>query len=93
MALIDDVKLALRIKNNALDSDITDLIDACKIDLSMAGVEIVVDTDPITKQAIKLYCKGSFGYDDNSEKFMKAYESLKIAMALCGDYKEGDPIV
>lgn len=86
MALIDDVKMALRIKNNAFDSDITDLIDACKLDLGMAGVEKVVETDAITKQAIKLYCKGSFGYDENSEKFMKAYESLKISMALCGDY-------
>lgn len=87
MALIDDVKVALRVKNNALDSDITDLIDACKLDLGMAGVEIVEEADAVTKQAIKLYCKGSFGYDENSEKFMKAYESLKIAMALCGDYK------
>lgn len=90
MALIDDIKLALRIKNTAFDSEITDLINASKIDLSIAGVEVVDETDAVTKQAIKLYCKASFGYDDNSEKFMKAYEGLKISMALCGDYKESD---
>lgn len=88
MALIDDVRTSLRTKSNALDSEITDLIDACKLDLGMAGVEVIEETDTITKQAIKLYCKGSFGYDENSEKFMKAYESLKISMALCGDYKK-----
>ena len=87
MALIDDVKLVLRIKTTAYDTEITDLIAMAKVDLSVGGVEVVTDTEPLTKQAIKLYCKAHFGYDDNSEKFAEAYESLKISMALCDDYK------
>lgn len=87
MALIDDIKLSLRIKNNAYDMEIQDLIDACKIDLNIAGVQEVDETEPLTAQAIKLYCKGNFGYDENSEKFQQAYESLKIVMALASDYK------
>lgn len=88
MALIDDVKMSLRIKNTAYDSEITDLIAMAKVDLGMAGLKVVVETEPLTKQAIKLYCKANFGYDDNSEKFAQAYLNLKQSMALCGDYNE-----
>ena len=87
MLLIDDIKLSLRIKNTAYDKEIQDLIDACKIDLNIAGVQEVDETEPLTAQAIKLYCKGNFGYDENSDKFQQAYESLKIVMALASDYK------
>jgi hypothetical protein len=85
--MLEKVKLALRIKNSAYDADIQDLIDACKVDLSMGGVEIIEETDPITAQAIKLYCKGNYGYGENPQKFIEAYEKLKQSMALCGDYK------
>jgi hypothetical protein len=87
MALIDDVKMSLRIKNAAYDTDIQDLIDACKVDLSISGVEIIDEAEPLTTQAIKLYCKANFGYDENSDKFKQAYESLKVVMALSSDYK------
>jgi len=87
MALINDIKLSLRIKNTAYDTEIQDLIDACKIDLGISGVQEIDETEPLTAQAIKLYCKGHFGYDENSEKFQQAYESLKIVMALASDYK------
>lgn len=87
MALIDNVKLSLRIKNSAYDSEITDLIDSCKADMKISGIAKIEETDPLTAQAIKLYCKGSFGYDENSEKFIAAYANLKIAMALSGDYE------
>jgi uncharacterized protein involved in exopolysaccharide biosynthesis len=38
LAIIDDVKLALRISNMAFDSEITDLIDAAQSDLLLSGV-------------------------------------------------------
>lgn len=87
MALIDDIRLSLRIKNTAYNAEITDLIAMAKVDLSIGGVETVIDTEPLTKQAIILYCKANFGSDENAERFNKAYQALKIAMALCGDYK------
>lgn len=87
MALIDDIRLSLRIKNNAYDTEIQGLIDACKIDLNIAGVQKVEESEPLTAQAIKLYCKGNFGYDENSENFQQAYEGLKIVMGLSSGYK------
>lgn len=88
MALIEEVKTALRIRNTAFDDEIQGLIDACKLDLSIAGVKVIKEDEPLTNQAIKLYCKANFGYDDNSEKFAEAYLNLKQSMSLCGDYNE-----
>ncbi len=88
MALIDEVKVALRIRNTAFDGEIHGLIEACKVDLSIAGVKVINEVDPLTKQAIVLYCKGNFGYDDNPERFLQAFNSLKQSMSLCGDYNE-----
>lgn len=85
--MVEKIKLALRIKNDAYDDEIQDLIDACKVDLSVGGVETVDDDDALISQAIKLYCKGNFGYDENSQKYIDAYEKLKQSMTLCGDYK------
>ena len=85
--MLEKVKLALRIKSNKLDEEITDLIEACKIDLGLSGVKRIKDTDPLIQQAIKLYCKANFGLDNkDSEKYQKSYEMLKISLSLCGDY-------
>ena len=49
--MLEKVKLALRIKSNKLDGEITDLIGACKIDLSIGGVRNINDDDPIIQRA------------------------------------------
>lgn len=87
MALLTEIKLALRIKSDDFDAEITDLIEMAKKDLSIAGVIQIVETDPLVKQAVKLYCKGNFGYDENSERFQLSYLNLKQSMSLCGDYQ------
>lgn len=85
--MLDKVKLALRIKNTKLDIEISDLIEACKIDLSISGVKKIEETDPIIQRAIILYSKANFGLDNkNSEKYQKAYDLLKQSLKLCGDY-------
>lgn len=85
--MLDKVKKVLRIKSDKLDDEILDLIEACKIDLSISGVKKIDETDALVIQAIKLYCKANFGLDNNdSEKYQKSYDMLKNSMALCGDY-------
>lgn len=39
MAMIDDVRSAVRISNTAYDGEITDLIYAAKMDLTLSGVD------------------------------------------------------
>lgn len=85
--MLEKVKLALRIKSNILDSEINDLIEACKIDLSISGVKKIEESDPIIARAIILYCKANFGLDNKeSEKYQNSYNLLKQSLSLCGDY-------
>lgn len=92
--IIDDIKRDLRIKSDSLDGEITALIGAAKSDMFLAGIntDIVTDTgdiDPLIYMAIKLYCKGNFGYDDRGEAFKEAYENLKLALSCAAKYSDG----
>lgn len=85
--MLEKVKLSLRIKNNKLDLEINDLIEACKIDLSICGVRKVDENDPLIQRAIIIYCKANFGLDNkDSEKYQRSYDLLKQSLSLCGDY-------
>lgn len=97
MALIDDVKVALRISNTAYDLEIKDLIDAGKSDLRLAGVFFVDETEkdtlvllnPLIKRAIIIYCKANFGYENlDADRFQDSYVMLKQHLSLSGDYRE-----
>ena len=82
---------AVRVSRSATsEEEVTLLIQAAGADLNRRGVNIVDPEDPLTKQAIKLYCKGHYGYDKDSERFQKAYEALADGMSLSGDYEGGD---
>lgn len=85
--MLEKVKLALRIKINSFDNEIEDLIEACKIDLSMSGVKKINEDDVIIQRSIIVYCKANFGLDNkDSEKYQKSYDLLKQSLSLCGDY-------
>lgn len=85
--ILEKVKLALRIRSNAYDIDIYDLIESAKLDLSISGVKKIDEEDPLIQQAIKTYCKANFGLDNkDSEKYQKAYDMKKQHLSLCGDY-------
>jgi hypothetical protein len=86
MALIDDAKIALRLKTSAYDTEIAPMIDACKHDLKLAGVNVVEEADPLIQRAVILYVKANFGSNPDSEKYQKSYEMLKCSLAVAGDY-------
>lgn len=75
----------MRISHNKLDDSITDDIESCKTELQMAGV-YCKDTDQLLQKACELYVKWQNDYGGKGEQFEKAYNKLKDAMALCGDY-------
>ena len=92
--MLDKVKTALRLKTSAFDGEIDGLIDACKADLSLAGIKIKekpprakkwVD-DPLVVRAVILYCKANFGFNEDSERYRRAYDLLKTALCLAGEY-------
>lgn len=96
MALLDDVKKVLKITNVENNTEVQDLINTAKLDLKIKGVydSLIIDSDPLIKQAIILYCKASFGFNNpEAERFMKAYESLRLSLLLSGDYNGANNVV
>lgn len=90
--MLVSVKDALRVSGVDLDGEIQDLIDGAKADLSLSGVERtkILDTDPLIKRAVILYCKAQFGYDDPkiADRFQQSYTSLKQHLTLSAEYTE-----
>ena len=84
--MLDAVRLALRLTTTAFDHEITDLIEACKIDLKLAGVVRIEDSDPLILRAVTLYAKAHFGYVEDGEKYQRSYELLKTSLCLAEAY-------
>ena len=58
--LLDKTKLALRVTVMNYDTDLSALIDAAKLDLGIAGVDLPAVLDAIVERAIITYCKVHF---------------------------------
>jgi hypothetical protein len=88
--MLEKVKLALRITTNAFDSELNDLIDAAKIDLGIAGVNIPVTTDQsvdvIVSKAIITYCKLNFGEPDEYDRLKASYDEQKAQLSMATGY-------
>lgn len=88
MALLNDVKLALRIADatTAFDAEINDLISAAQSDMIATGVEpaqAAAATDPLIKRAIVTYCKAYFGWNNADAPELKdSYDLIMIRLAL-----------
>ncbi len=91
-SILNDVRLALRITSNALDTELAALIDSAKRDLSIAGIQSpdlasdVDVSDPLIRRAIILYCKADQNVDQAAERYMSVYEHLKSALCLSDEY-------
>mgnify|MGYP001454428552 CR=1 FL=1 len=94
--MLNDIKDALRVSGDDLDTEILDLIESAKAGSIVRGgnEEKIVDTDPLIKRAIIVYCKANFGYDDvnMAERFEQSYISLKHHLTLSTEYTVGDVI-
>lgn len=89
--MLEDVKRGLRITNTAYDQEVLDLIEAAKADLLIPDIDPlkIVDTEPLIKRAIILYCKANFGLDNkDSEKYQAAYDNLTERLSLSLLYKD-----
>lgn len=89
--LLPDAKQWLRRSSSVLDGEITQTAASAFLDMKNAGIKRLDQEDPLIQQAVKLYLKAHFGYDDQPEKWEAAYERLKSALSLSSDYtKEAD---
>lgn len=84
--MLELVKVALRVTSNAYDTELNSLIEAAKLDLGIAGVELPSTLDAICKQAIITYCKCNFGSPDDYDRLKAAYDEQKAQLSMATGY-------
>lgn len=84
--LLDKVKIAVRrTDTTAFDSELTDLIEACLVDLAIAGVTVDI-TDPLIVRVICTYVKVHFGETDEYEHLKASYDEQKATLQMSSRY-------
>lgn len=90
MTLLDNVKLALRLTVNNYDSDLTDLINAARIDLGIAGVILPAELDAICERAIISYVRIHFDRlaDGEYDRLKASYDEQKAQLMTATGYTD-----
>lgn len=87
-SLLEKVKNAIRIKTDACDDELTDLIASAKVDLGIAGVDVPEPTDEIVNRAIITYCKMNFGLPQDFDKLKLSYDEQKAQLSNATNYTD-----
>ena len=86
MLLLEKVKLARRIKTDAFDSQIEDLLEAGLDDLRIVGAifqvsrdesDKLLGVDPLVDQALITYVACNFGEPDDYDELKRSYDEQK----------------
>lgn len=86
--MLNKVKMALRITTTAYDTELTDLIEAAKLDLGVAGVLLPSGLDDLVTRAIITYCKMSFGIPEDYDRLKASYDEQKAQLSTHTGYTE-----
>lgn len=93
--MLNKVKLALRINNDAYDNEITGLINSCKKELELSGIASsnILESDDLIMTTIIQYCKANFGLDNSeAERYLTSYNSYKTFLLTNKYYLTEHPI-
>jgi hypothetical protein len=94
--MLEYVKLTLRIKTNAYDTLLSELIRAGAQDLGLAGVvndELDIEhidevEDSLIRRAIATYVCCNFGNPTNYDRLKKSYDEQKAQLSMATGYTE-----
>ena len=86
MTILEKVRMALRITTEAFDDELTDMIEAAKLDLGVAGVVLPSKANALVNRAIITYCKANFGNPEDQEKFKASYDEQKSQLSNATGY-------
>ena len=88
MAILDNVKTALRISTDAYNSELNALILAAQQDLGIAGVVVPEELNEITERAVITYCKMSFGFPEDYDRLKRSYDEQKAQLSNATGYTD-----
>ena len=86
--MLEKVKKALRITTFAYDDELSDLIEAAKMDMGIAGVIIPDEEDALVSRAIITYCKMSFGLPEDYDRLKASYDEQKAQLSNASGYTD-----
>ena len=88
--MLEKVKNALRITSDdeALNGELTDLIEAAKADLGIAGVIVPSRFDALITKAVITYCKMSFGLPEDYDRLKRSYDEQKAQLSNATGYTD-----
>ena len=84
--ILNAVKMALRIKTDAFDSELNDLIQAALLDMKLAGITKNDTADYLVRRAVVTYCRLNFGQPDDYDRLKKSYDEQKAQMGMATGY-------
>lgn len=86
--ILEKVKVAVRTTttDEGLEDELTDLIQACLLDLQTAGVVIPATIDTLVLQAVKTYCRMHFGAPADYDKLKASYDEQKAQLSMRTGY-------
>ncbi len=84
---ITKTKAALRVSTTDpdIDAEVTDLVDEAFEELRRS-VHFVDRDDPLILQAVKCYAKAHYGYDEEADKWLERFETIKSKLGTMGPY-------
>lgn len=84
--MLEKVKLALKISTEDFDSEIQDLINAAYLDLSIAGITNLDETDSLIIRAVITYCRANWSSPADYDKLKASYDEQKAQMSMSSSY-------
>lgn len=88
--LLEKMKDALRRTDDDINDSLQADIDAAIADMQRVGVSADADTtEPLVIKCIELFCKASFDYMAQGERYMTNYRRLRDSLSLSETYKGG----
>ena len=88
--MLELIKQALRIKTNAFDVELDQLINAALLDLERGGampsVLTTTTSDQLVRQAVITYVKMNFGLPEDYDRLKKSYDEQKAQLGTASGY-------
>lgn len=87
--MLEAVKRALRLRTDAYNEELLDMIAAAQKDLALAGVTMAdAETNALMRRAIVTYCRMHFGSPDDYDRLKASYDEQKAQMQMATGYTD-----